>query len=179
MLAILVLIILSNICEIYWSHNYYKKYTSSDYKAGFIVSLFFGIFQCFSEVGYSKIFIEEFIFSPFKVCYFFGFINTIVGIIVYIIASYTPTNYKYFQFVKYKNETYFDNFKDFHENFYSPGFFYGLLYNLIEIFFIFLVNLTVQYYTLSHIYYFFIISIFIHQLQLSREYLKKVEDLKI
>ena len=51
--------------------------------------------------------------------------------------------------------------------------FYGLLYNLIEIFFIFLVNLTVQYYTLSHIYYFFIISIFIHQLQLSREYLKK------
>ena len=172
LIIIMILLVMSNICDIYWSHNYYKKYSTSDFTMGFIFSLLFGIFQCFSEISYSKIFIEEYLFSPFKICYFFGFINVIIGIIVYIIASYIPSNYKYFQFIKYKNDDYFDNFKDFFEDFNSPGFFYGLFYDLIEIIFIIIVNLVIQKYTLSHIYFLFIITIFIHQIQVSREYLK-------
>lgn len=178
LIVILALLILSNICEIYWSHKWYQPYTKSDFIVGFIVSILFGAFQCFSEVCYSKIFIEDFVFSPFEVCYFFGFINTIVGIIIYIIVSHIPSNNKYFIFVDYKNENYFDNYKDFYETLYLPGFFYGLLYNLLEVIFIFIVNLTVQKYTLSHIYFIFIISIFIHQVQLAREYLKNSNKFK-
>ena len=68
----------------------------------------------------------------------------------------------------YNYKKYFDNYKDFFKNFYSPGFFYGLLYNLIEIIFIFLVALSFQYYALSYVYYFFIISVYVHQVQVAR-----------
>ena len=169
LLVINVLIIISNICEIYYSHNYsISKYSTSDFKMGLFFSISFGLFQCFSEVSYSRIFIEEYLFSPFKVCYFFGFINTIVGIIVSIIVSYITINSKEYFFVYYNYKKYFDNYKDFFKNFYSPGFFYGLLYNLIEIIFIFLVALSFQYYALSYVYYFFIISAYVHQVQVAR-----------
>ena len=169
LLVIFVLLIISNICEIYYSHNYYRKYSTSDFKMGLFFSISFGIFQCFSEVSYSRIFIEEYLFSPFKVCYFFGFINTIVGIIVSIIFSYITSKNEYF-FLKYKGKQYFDNYKSFFEEFYSPGLFYGLIYNLIEIIFIFLVALSFQQYALSYVYYFFIISVYVHQVQLARGY---------
>ena len=172
LIIILALLITSNTCEIYWTHNWFQKYPTSGFIVGFITSLMFGTFQFISEVCYSKIFIEEYLFSPFKICYFFGFINTIVGIIVYIIVSYISSHYEYLQFVYYKNKYYFDNYKEFIENFYSPGFFYGLLYSLLEIIFIFVVNLIVQKYTLSHIYFIFVISIFILQIQVARENLK-------
>ena len=77
----------------------------------FILLLFLNIIQIISlsfYLSYSKILIDKYLFSPYKLCYLFGFMNATIFLIISFILSYIPCNSE-FCLLKYNNEKYFDN----------------------------------------------------------------------
>ena len=59
-------------------------------------------------IVYSKMLMEYKFFSPYKTCYVFGIINSILILIIYLISTLIPCN-SFLCNVKYHDENYFDN----------------------------------------------------------------------
>ena len=118
-LSTIIILILGIIKDIFkLSHQNYKQYSSAEIKVIFILN----IIECISlsfYLTYSKILIDKYYFSPYKVCYLFGFINGSIFFIINILLSFIPCNNS-FCLLKYNNKKYFDNYKFFFFNLNLP-----------------------------------------------------------
>ena len=65
--------------------------------------------------GYTKVFLDEYNFSPYKINYLFAFIDGIPVIVLCFISAYIPCNNKFNKYclVNDEKDSYFDNFKIF------------------------------------------------------------------
>lgn len=101
---------------------------------------------------FSKALMEIKYFSPYKVCYIFGFINTTIIIILLIIFSFIKSNTKsWFFSLNYKGYYYLDNINSI-INIYGYKliglFFCSVFYSLLKLFF----NFTISRFTVYHVF---------------------------
>ena len=83
-----------------------------------IIMFFLNIIDIISlgfYLSYSKILLDKYYFSPYQLCYLFGFINASIFLIVSIILSFIPCKNS-LCLMKYNNENYIDNYKYFFSN---------------------------------------------------------------
>ena len=130
---------------------YYGLFKATNLFRDIVLQVIAAIFESIVII-YSKALMEYKFFSPYKVCYIFGTINSIIIILLLIIFNFIKTNSKnWFFALEYEGYYYVDNIKSIFEN-------YG--YKLIALFFasIFLgalklfVNLTINKYTVCHVF---------------------------
>ena len=103
--------------------------------------------------GYFKIFMEKYYFSPFKICYLVGIINSPIILIVYFIFSYLPCEKSHFCYIKYNNKYYFDNFYSYFTNNKISKIFLNLFYNIFDSLYGFIFNITIQSYPFCYTFF--------------------------
>jgi hypothetical protein len=103
--------------------------------------------------GYNKALIEYKFFSPYKCCYIFGFINTAIIIILYLIVSHISfKEANSFCSLKYNDSYYFDNFYSIFKNINITQIFTFLLYIICNGIYQVLINITISEFTACHLF---------------------------
>ena len=100
-------------------------------------------------------------FSPYKVCFIIGLINSIILFIIYLIVSNISCEKGQFCTLKYNNKYYFDNI-NFILTEYSTFrkiliFISIIVYGIIK----FIFNLVINKYTILHIFFFIYLMIYV------------------
>ena len=136
--------------------QYYYKFTSKfkDILIDFLLKIIIGLGEA-TFFAYIKGLMEYKYFSPYKICYIFGTINSILIIIIYFIISKFKCNEKSILCsVEYKNSFYFDNIYYVFSK-YSIGMIISL-FLLIICFGItkLLFNIIINHYSVCHIFLF-------------------------
>ena len=129
------------------------KYSKNNYNFKDIIFILFLIIITNISLGFyiscSKILIDRYYFSPYKICYLIGLVNGSIFLIISIILSFIPCPNS-FCLLKYNNEYYFDNYKYFFTKLnlkQQIGFLINSPTNIIYIIFI---NLIIEKYTICH-----------------------------
>ena len=104
-------------------------------------------------IGFTKkILMENYYFSPYKVCYVFGIINGLIISFLLLILSVIPCNKGFFCSVEYNEKYYFDNiFNFFNENTFAQISLYLFVYITKTVVYI-LINMVIQNYSICHIF---------------------------
>jgi hypothetical protein len=103
--------------------------------------------------GYIKALIEYKFFSPYKCCYIFGFINTAIVIILYLIVSHISfKEANLFCSLKYNNSFYFDNIYSILKNINIIQIFTFFIYTISNGLYQLLINITVGEFTACHLF---------------------------
>jgi hypothetical protein len=103
--------------------------------------------------GYIKALMEYKYFSPYKCCYIFGFVNTPIIIILYLIVSHISFNKtNLLCSLKYNNSYYFDNFYSIFKNINIIQIFTFLIYSISNGLYQLLINITVGEFTACHLF---------------------------
>jgi hypothetical protein len=103
--------------------------------------------------GYIKALIEYKFFSPYKCCYIFGFVNTPIIIIVYLIVShisFKDTNL--LCSLIYNNSYYFDNYYSIFKNINFVQISSFLIYTICNGIYQLLINITIGQFTICHLF---------------------------
>ena len=104
-------------------------------------------------LGYFKIFMEKYYFSPFKIFYLFGMINTLIILIILFIISYIPCEESLFCNIKYKNKYYFDNIYAYFTNNDFSIILYNFLSYLISSSYDFIFIITIHNYPFCYVFF--------------------------
>ena len=103
--------------------------------------------------GYIKALIEYKFFSPYKCCYIFGFVNTPIIIIVYLIVSHISfKESNLFCSLQYNDSYYFDNFYSIFKNINYIQIVTFLLYTICNGVYQLLINITIGEFTTCHLF---------------------------
>ena len=102
---------------------------------------------------YTKLLIEKYYFSPYKVSYLIGIINGIITLIIYLIISYLPIeNDNSLQLIEYNDKYYIDNIRSAFTNYEFAQIFLYIIYHIIYSFIFIIFNIIIQNFTLGHIF---------------------------
>ena len=113
-------------------------------------------------IGFTKkILMENYYFSPYKVCYVFGIINGLIIFFLLLILSIIRCNQGFFCSVEYNEQYYFDNiFNFFNENTFAQISIYLFAYITKTVVSI-LINMVIQSYSICHIFLLYEVIVFI------------------
>lgn len=148
---ILIIILISRyIYEIYLFSNFNIKI--QDILIELSLNSITFLFKAF-YIGFTKkILMENYYFSPYKVCYVFGIINGLIISFLLLILSLAPCNKGFFCSVEYNEQYYFDNiFNFFNENTFAQISLYLFVYITKTVVYI-LINMVIQNYSICHIF---------------------------
>ena len=101
---------------------------------------------------YTKALMEFKFFSPYKACYVFGIINTIIVIILYIIISFIECPGDSLCKINYKKKTYFDNLLSIFEKYDIGNFIFLLIFSISYGALKLLYNIIINNYTVCHLF---------------------------
>ena len=135
--------------------SYYSKIINNGTK--FVLIFIFQILVSFFEsllIVYTKGLMEYKYFSPYKACYVFSLINSIIILICYIIISFIPCQKSYCT-IKYKDKYYIDNILYFFNNIKIDSFIYLVIGSIITAIFKLLNNVTINKFTVCHLFLLF------------------------
>ena len=138
--GIIILLIISYIFQ-----NIFAKSFSIEV---LFVNILIGIIKSIS-FGYSQLFMTKYYYSPLKICYEFGMINSIISLILYFIISHIPCEYDCN--IKYKNKFYFDNIYSYFNNLTIIKAVYVLIFHLLEVNKLLIFNIIIEKYSLCHL----------------------------
>ena len=138
--GIIILLIISYIFQ-----NIFAKSFSIDV---LFLNILIGIMKSIS-FGYSQLFMSKYYYSPLKVCYEFGMINSIISLILYFIISHIPCEYDCN--IKYKNKFYFDNIYSYFNNLTIIKAVYVLIFHILEVNKLLIFNIIIEKYSLCHL----------------------------
>ena len=103
--------------------------------------------------GYIKALIKYKYFSPYKCCYIFGFVNTPIIILLYIIVSHISfQGPNLFCSLKYNESYYFDNFYSIFENINLIQISTFIIYSICNGVYQILINITIAEFTTCHLF---------------------------
>ena len=139
-LGIIILLLISYIFQ-----NIFAKSFSIDI---LLLNIVIGITKTIS-FGYSHLFMRIYYYSPLKVCYVFGMINSIISLILYFIISHIPCEYDCK--IEYKNKLYFDNIYSYFNNLTITKTVYVLIFHFLEVNKLLIFNLIIEKYSLCHL----------------------------
>ena len=162
--GIIILLIIS-----YTFRNIFAKSFSIDI---LFVNILTGITKSISY-GYSQLFMAKYFYSPLKICYQFGMINSIISLILYIIISHISCEYDCK--IKYKNKYYFDNIYSYFNNLTIIKAIYVLIFHFLEVNKLFFFNLIIEKYSLCHLIMPNLIISFFHIIESYYEDIRKTD----
>ena len=88
---------------------YYGEFKPTNLFFDILLQIIAAIFESIVII-YSKALMEYKFFSPYKICYIFGIINTIIALVLMIVFSFIKTNTNnWFFALKYEGYYYLDN----------------------------------------------------------------------
>ena len=103
--------------------------------------------------GYIKALMEYKYFSPYKFCYIFGFVNTPIIIVLYLIVSHISFKEpNLLCSLSYNDSYYFDNFYSIFKNINFIQISTFLIYTLCHGIYQLLINTTISKYTICHLF---------------------------
>lgn len=147
--SILILGIFRYIIKIIYFYNSSIKFPEFLYDI--ILLIIIALCEAFIFV-YQKGLMEYKYFSPYKICYIFGSINTIITLIILIISSYIKCGPNFFCSLKYDENYYFDNIFQIIKNYNYKQlivlFFGSIIYGFLKL----LINITMNKFTVCHIF---------------------------
>ena len=135
--------------------SYYSKIIKEGTK--FVLIFIFQILVSFFEsllIVYTKGLMEYKYFSPYKACYVFSIINSIIILICYIIISFIPCKNSYCT-IKYKDKYYIDNILYIFKNMKIGPFIHLVFGSIITAIFKLLNNVTINKFTVCHLFLLF------------------------
>ena len=141
LIGIIVLLLIS-----YLFQNLFAKSFSA---IVLLVNILIGISKSIA-FGYSQLVMEKYYYSPYKTCYVFGMINSIISLVIYFIISHIPCNHDCK--INYKGHYYFDNIYSFFSKLTAKQAAYVLIFHFLEVNKLILFNLIIEKYSLCHLF---------------------------
>ena len=130
---------------------YYGEFKPTNLFFDILLQIIAAIFESIVII-YSKALMEYKFFSPYKICYIFGIINTIIVLVLMIVFSFIKTNTNnWFFALKYEGYYYLDNIYSILEVYRYKLillFAVSICLGILKLF----INLTINKFTVCHIF---------------------------